>query len=174
MELVRFEDCSSSTEALSIFEETLAEEGISTELVPVAIGLDGRSGCPGRPTILVDGEGLFPVEEHAGARAVSCRIPSTSEGRKTTQPPPWCAKRWRGASLKSDRPTHGMKGFLGLGGAPVMVRPLDHRLLSSRARLSRAVASFSRHPSPQRARAASSTLPSSNSPKTNASPYPAR
>jgi hypothetical protein len=49
--------------------------------VPVAIGLDGRSGYTGRPTILVDGEGLFPVEEHPGARAVSCRIPSTSEGQ---------------------------------------------------------------------------------------------
>src|SRR5215216_6776099 len=51
------------------------------------------------------------------------------------------------------------KGFLGLGRAPVMVRPLDHRLHSSRARLSRAVASFSCQPSPQRARAASSPLP---------------
>jgi hypothetical protein len=82
IELLRFEDCSGSTEALSIFEETLAKEGISTKLVPVAIGLDGRSGCTGRPTILVDGEGLFPVEEHPGARAVSYRIPSTSEAQK--------------------------------------------------------------------------------------------
>src|SRR5829696_135660 len=66
------------------------------------------------------------------------------------------------------------KGFLGLGRAPVVVRPLDHRLYSSKARLSRAVASFSCQPSPQRARAAFSTLAPGSSPEANASPYPAR
>lgn len=59
----------------------VAEEGIVADVVPVELSPSDRSDFPGSPTILLDGEDLFPVERH-GAHAVSCRIYTTSEGLK--------------------------------------------------------------------------------------------
>ena len=82
IELLHFQGCPGSAEALNILEEALAEKGISTEVEPVVIGPDDRLDSPGSPTILVNGEDLFPIEERSGARAVSCRIYATPEGPK--------------------------------------------------------------------------------------------
>ena len=82
IELLHFEGCPGSAEALSILEEALAEKGISVEAEPVEIGPEDLLSSPGSPTILVDGEDLFPVEERLGARAASCRIYATPEGPK--------------------------------------------------------------------------------------------
>jgi hypothetical protein len=82
IELLHFEGCTGSAEALSILEEALTERGSSTEVTPVAIGPEDRLDSPGSPTILVNGEDLLPVEERLGARAASCRIYPTPEGPK--------------------------------------------------------------------------------------------
>lgn len=82
IELLHFEGCPGSAEALSILEEVLVEEGISAEVTPVAIGPEDRLDSPGSPTILVNSEDLFPVKERLGARAASCRIYATPEGPK--------------------------------------------------------------------------------------------
>jgi hypothetical protein len=50
--------------------------------VPVTFGLNDLSDFPGSPTILVDGEDLFPAERHDDARAMNCRIYFTPEGSK--------------------------------------------------------------------------------------------
>ena len=47
----------------------------------VTPGPDDWSGFPGSPTILVNGEDLFPAER-GDARAASCRIYATPEGPK--------------------------------------------------------------------------------------------
>jgi hypothetical protein len=82
IELLHFQGCPGSVEALNIREEALTERGSSAEVTPVAIGPEDRLSSPGSPTILVDGEDLFPVEERLGARATSCRIYATPEGPK--------------------------------------------------------------------------------------------
>jgi hypothetical protein len=82
IELLYFEGCPGSAEALSILEEALTERGSSAEVTPVAIGPEDRLDSPGSPTFLVNGEDLFPVEERLGTRAASCRIYATPEGPK--------------------------------------------------------------------------------------------
>lgn len=82
IELLHFQGCPGSAEALNILEEALIERGSSAEVTPVEIGPEDRLSSPGSPTILVDGEDLFPVEERLGARAASCRIYATPEGPK--------------------------------------------------------------------------------------------
>jgi hypothetical protein len=82
IELLHFEGCPGSAEALSILEEALAEEGISAEIEPIAVGPDSRLEPHGSPTILVNGEDLFPVEEYPDTCAASCRIYATPEGPK--------------------------------------------------------------------------------------------
>jgi hypothetical protein len=82
IELLHFQGCPGSAEALNILEEALTERGSSAEVTPVAIGPEDRPDSPGSPTILVNGEDLFLVEERLGARAASCRIYATPEGPK--------------------------------------------------------------------------------------------
>ena len=82
IELLHFEDCPGSAEALSILEEALAETRISAEIEPVEIGSDRQFDPSGSPTILVGGEDLFPVEKLPGVRAASCRTYATPEGPK--------------------------------------------------------------------------------------------
>lgn len=60
----------------------VAQEGLAAEILPVIPDPDDWSGFPGSPTILVDGEDLFPVERHDLGRAASCRIYATPEGPK--------------------------------------------------------------------------------------------
>lgn len=80
IELLHFKGCPGSAETLSILEKTLAEEGLSGEVIPVTLGPEARSNFSGSPTILVDGEDLFPIEERPSA--INCRIYATPEGPK--------------------------------------------------------------------------------------------
>lgn len=82
IELLYFEGCPGSTKVLGILERVIAEEGLAAEISPVTPGPEGWSGFPGSPTILVDGEDLFPAERHDG-RAATCRIYATPEGPKS-------------------------------------------------------------------------------------------
>ena len=82
IELLHFQGCPGFAEALNILQEELAEKRSSVEVTPVELGPEDRLSSPGSPTILVNGEDLFPVEERLGARAASCRIYATPEGPK--------------------------------------------------------------------------------------------
>jgi hypothetical protein len=82
VELLHFEGCPGSAEALSVLKEAFAEMGISAEVEPVVIDPEDRLDSPESPTILVDGKDLFPVEERPGIRSASCRIYATPEGPK--------------------------------------------------------------------------------------------
>ena len=81
IELLYFEGCAGSVETLGILHGIVAEEGLAARAVPVMVSGPGdRSYFPGSPTILVDGEDLFPTDHHA--HTMSCRIYSTPEGPK--------------------------------------------------------------------------------------------
>ncbi|MDQ4003750.1 MAG: hypothetical protein M3259_07940 [Actinomycetota bacterium] len=60
IELLYFEGCRSSAKTVSILESVVAEEGIAAEIA-TTLGPDDRRVFPGSPTILVDGEDLFPA-----------------------------------------------------------------------------------------------------------------
>jgi hypothetical protein len=59
----------------------VVQEGFSAEILSVVPNPDDWSDFPGSPTILVNGEDLFPAERRA-TRATSCRIYATLEGPK--------------------------------------------------------------------------------------------
>lgn len=82
IELLRFKGCPGFTETLSILERVVAEEGLAAKIVPVTLGFDELPDFPGNPTILVDGEDLFPAGRRGNARAMNCRIYPTPEGSK--------------------------------------------------------------------------------------------
>ncbi len=81
IELLHFEGCLGSVETLYILERVIAEEGLEAEVVPVALGAGKRPDLPGSPTVLVDGEDLFPIERY-DVRGTSCRIYATPKGPK--------------------------------------------------------------------------------------------
>jgi hypothetical protein len=68
-------------ETLGILRRVVAAEGIAVDVAPVLLSPSDRSDFPGSPTILVDGEDLFPAKSH-DTHAMSCRIYATSEGPK--------------------------------------------------------------------------------------------
>jgi hypothetical protein len=59
----------------------VVQEGFSAEILSVVPNPDDWSDFPGNPTILVNGEDLFPAERRA-TRATSCRIYATPESPK--------------------------------------------------------------------------------------------
>ena len=81
IELLHFEGCPGFTETLDILERVVAEEGVVAEILPAMPGPKAGPGFPGSPTILVDGEDLFPTEQR-DLQALSCRIYATPEGPK--------------------------------------------------------------------------------------------
>ncbi len=80
IELLYFEGCPGFEETLGILRNIIAEEGLEARVVPVKIGSHGSADFPGSPSILVDGEDLFPTERPG--QGMSCRIYSTLEGPK--------------------------------------------------------------------------------------------
>ena len=81
IELLHFEGCPGSTEVLGILENVVVQEGFAAEILPVTPDPGDWSDFPGSPTILVNGEDLFPAERRA-THATSCRIYATPEGPK--------------------------------------------------------------------------------------------
>ena len=81
IELLHFEGCPGSTEVLGILENVISQEGFAAEILPVMPDPDEWSDFPGSPTILVNGEDLFPAERRT-MHATSCRIYATPEGPK--------------------------------------------------------------------------------------------
>jgi hypothetical protein len=81
IELLYFEGCPGSTQVLGTLENVVVQEGFSAEILSMIPNPDDWSDFPGSPTILVNGEDLFPAERWA-TRATSCRIYATPEGPK--------------------------------------------------------------------------------------------
>ena len=82
IELLYFEGCCGSAKSVGIVESAVAEEGIAAEIVTTTLEPDDRRVFPGSPTILVDGEDLFPTQRRDETRALSCRIYASPEGPK--------------------------------------------------------------------------------------------
>ncbi len=82
IELLYFEGCRGSAKTVGIVEGAVAEEGIAAEIVTTSLAPNDRRVFPGSPTILVDGEDLFPAQRRDEARALSCRIYASPEGPK--------------------------------------------------------------------------------------------
>lgn len=83
IELLYFEGCPGFEEALAVLEKTVEEEGLATRVEAIKLDSGDHPDFPGSPTILVDGEDLFPPEERRDlARAQSCRVYQTPEGLK--------------------------------------------------------------------------------------------
>ena len=81
IELLHFEGCPGSTETLGILENVVVQEGFAAETLPAIPDPGDWSDFPGSPTILVNGEDLFPAERRT-MQATSCRIYATPEGPK--------------------------------------------------------------------------------------------
>ena len=85
VELLFWEGCPSHPEALAQLRAILGEEfSVSVrEIVDEAQAV--AEGFPGSPTIRVDGEDLFPIDDPPG---LSCRIYRLADGRFSPTPDP--------------------------------------------------------------------------------------
>lgn len=82
IELLYFEGCPGTGIAGTALRQALAEEGIEARVESVRVETDaeaGRRRFPGSPTIRLDGEDLFPVQDQE-RWALSCRTYATPEG----------------------------------------------------------------------------------------------
>lgn len=82
MEILYFKGCPGLAASRDVLERAIRETGLEgIGVVPVRLGPDEWSGLPGSPTILVDGEDLFPTEPGATTNGgPTCRIYATPEG----------------------------------------------------------------------------------------------
>jgi hypothetical protein len=80
IELLHFEGCPGAKKALEVLQEVISAEGLSDEIIPVTYSSADRSDFPGSPTILVEGEDLFPQTSGREAHGCSCRIYTTPDG----------------------------------------------------------------------------------------------
>jgi hypothetical protein len=90
VELLWWDGCPSHPETLADLERILREEGIGAELRRVEIESDEqarREHFPGSPTIRVDGEDIFPLEE-SEPYSLTCRIYHLRNGRASPTPDP--------------------------------------------------------------------------------------
>ena len=90
VELLWWDGCPSHPETLADLERILREEGIGAELRRVEIESDEqarREHFPGSPTIRVDGEDIFPLEE-SEPYSLTCRIYHLRDGRVSPTPDP--------------------------------------------------------------------------------------
>jgi hypothetical protein len=90
VELLWWDGCPSHPETLADLERILREEGIGAELRRVEIESDEqarREHFPGSPTIRVDGEDIFPLEE-SEPYSLTCRIYHLRNGRVSPTPDP--------------------------------------------------------------------------------------
>ncbi len=82
VELLYFEGCPNAGVAERALRQAMKEEEIETEIVPVAVDTDAeaqRLRFPGSPTVRIDGEDAFAVDERY-SWMLTCRTYATSEG----------------------------------------------------------------------------------------------
>ena len=82
IELLRFEGRPGFRETLSILERVVAEESLAAEILPITLDSGDQPDFSSSPTVLVDGEDLFPAGRRDDARATSCRLYLTPRGPK--------------------------------------------------------------------------------------------
>jgi hypothetical protein len=80
--VLHFKACPGFAETLNILERVVAEEKLAAEIIPVTLASDVQLDFPGSPTILVDGEDLFPTKPTPPAAGSTPR----PKARRTTQP----------------------------------------------------------------------------------------
>jgi hypothetical protein len=90
-ELLWWEGCPSTDEALTTLRAVLAEEGLDPESVELReIESDAqaeRERFPGSPTIRIDGEDVVPPGK-ADVVGLSCRVYRLADGRPSPTPDP--------------------------------------------------------------------------------------
>ena len=82
VELLYFEGCPNAEVAERVLRQALVEEGIEAQITPVSVEDDKESQkmrFPGSPTIRIDGEDAFPVDQRENW-PLTCRTYTTPEG----------------------------------------------------------------------------------------------
>jgi hypothetical protein len=90
VELLWWDGCPSHPETLADLQETLAAEGVDTEVEMVEVESDEqarRERFPGSPTIRVDGEDIFPPGDQEPF-SLTCRVYRLRDGRPSPTPDP--------------------------------------------------------------------------------------
>jgi hypothetical protein len=85
VELLYWDGCPSHPEALAMLREALGED---VPIVVRAVASEEQAaaeGFPGSPTIRVDGEDLFPIDDPPG---LNCRVYRLADGRYSPTPDP--------------------------------------------------------------------------------------
>lgn len=82
VELLYFDGCPNAEVAERSLRQALVEEGIEAQITPVSVEDDQESQkmrFPGSPTIRIDGEDAFPVDQRE-SWPLTCRPYATPEG----------------------------------------------------------------------------------------------
>ena len=90
VELLWWEGCPSTPEAIEQVRAALREEGLDEEVELVEVESDEqaeRERFPGSPTIRIDGEDIFPPGEGEPV-GLSCRVYRLRDGRPSPTPDP--------------------------------------------------------------------------------------
>lgn len=82
VELLYFEGCPNAEVAEQALRQAMEQEGIETEVATVTVDTDEEAQSlkfPGSPTIRIDGEDAFPVDDRENW-TLTCRTYPTPEG----------------------------------------------------------------------------------------------
>jgi hypothetical protein len=85
VELLYWEGCPSHEAALAMVREVLGADARVVVREVVSEEQAVAEGFPGSPTIRVDGEDLFPIDEPPG---LTCRVYRLTDGRYSPTPDP--------------------------------------------------------------------------------------
>jgi hypothetical protein len=90
VELLWWEGCPSTPEALADLQRVLREEGVETEVEQVEVRSDEQARAerfPGSPTIRINGEDIVDPEE-TEPFSLTCRVYRLRDGRTSPTPDP--------------------------------------------------------------------------------------
>lgn len=85
VELLYWDGCPSHPAALTLLRSILGEDAPIAVREIVSEEQAAAEGFPGSPTIRVDGEDLFPIDDPPG---LSCRVYRLADGRFSPTPDP--------------------------------------------------------------------------------------
>jgi hypothetical protein len=85
VELLYWEGCPSHPDALALLREVLGADAPITVREVVSEDQAAAEGFVGSPTIRVDGEDLFPIDDPPG---LTCRVYRLADGRYSPTPDP--------------------------------------------------------------------------------------
>jgi hypothetical protein len=90
IELLWWDGCPSHPETLADLERSLSEEGVDADVESVEVESDEQARAerfPGSPTVRIDGEDIFPVDEPEPF-SLCCRVYRLRDGRPSPTPDP--------------------------------------------------------------------------------------